>query len=187
MIITTLNGWSPDRFQNVVSSMLVEAALPSVTGEFKAAGFVTDGEASPESLTAIAAYFAPVTLITFISKSIIQVDVDTDNIYKDVLGNRCPEYLDAEVAANTFKNAGYIGVVPEDVQCYASVKGWTPQQAADDILLIANAWRPAKTAIRANRLLAKEAITDSLSYSEVEAVLAWWAIFVLNIRTQLEI
>lgn len=119
--------------------------------------------------------------------AVAQIDSDTDAIYGAVLGNRAQEYLDAEVAAQVYKDAGYTGTVPDDVQCYATAKGWTAQQAADDILATAAAWRPAKSSIRANRLAAKEAVRDSLTISEVEAVLAWWVIFVVAIRTQLGI
>lgn len=142
----------------------------------------------------IAAYLAlttiPIVVLTLgdlVSKTLIEIDSDTDAIYGAVLGNRGPEYLDAEIAAKAYKDAGYTGTVPEDVQSYATAMGWIAQQAADDILLTAANWRPAKSAIRANRLAAKEAVRDSLTISEVEAVLAWWAIFVVTIRGQLGI
>lgn len=123
--------------------------------------------------------------VNMVAGAISTIDADTDAIYGAVLGNRGPEYLDAEIAAQAYKDAGYTGTVPEDVQSHAAPKGWAAQQAADDILLTAANWRPAKSAIRANRMAAKEAVRDSLTISEVEAVLAWWAIFVVTIRGQL--
>lgn len=153
---------------------------------------VIDAAATAWTPEVIAAYLVltavpELTLEEQVSNALVEIDADTDAIYGAVLGNRGPEYLDAEFAAQAFKDAGYIGIVPEDVQSYATAMGWTEQQAADDILLTAANWRPAKHAIRANRLAAKEAVRDSLAISEVEAVLAWWAVFVAAIRAQLGI
>lgn len=68
------------------------------------------------------------------------------------------EYEQAERDATAFKAAGYAGAVPGSVSVWATAKGWTARQAADDILAAAAMLRAKLLQIRAVRLAGKEAI-----------------------------
>lgn len=124
-------------------------------------------------------------LIEFKTESIIAIDREVDAIYLAAMGNRGPEYTDAEQAAQAYADAGYTGTVPADVQSWASAKGWTATQAADDILAAATGLRNAKSAIRAARLLRKEQIKAATDGAAVATSMTAWASFAAAIRTQL--
>ena len=69
------------------------------------------------------------------------------------------EYKRAEEAARGFKTAGYpASDVPSAVSSWASAKGWTDQQAADDIIATADYWYGAIDQIREIRLAGKAAV-----------------------------
>jgi hypothetical protein len=124
-------------------------------------------------------------LANLIASSLVQIDADTDAIYGAVLGNRAQEYTLAEEEATAYAAAGYTGTVPHSVHCWAVPKDWTAQQAADDILATATAWRGAQAAIREQRLAAKEAVRKSVDSAGVETAMATWAGFCSVIRGQL--
>lgn len=71
---------------------------------------------------------------------------------------RALEYQQAEQQAREYRARGYEGEVPEDVASWSEPKGWTGQQAADDIIATADRWRAALSAIRKLRLAAKESV-----------------------------
>jgi hypothetical protein len=129
----------------------------------------------------------PPTVSDLIAAAISKIDIDADAIYGAVLGNRGPEYTDAEAAAQAYKDAGYTGTVPGDVQCWATAKGWTATQSAEDILATASAWRLAKYSIRSNRLTTKELVRVAVDAAGVETAMAGWGLFVTAIRGQLGI
>lgn len=129
----------------------------------------------------------PIDLEPIKAKAIKAIDVDVDKIYADVIGNRGTEYSEAEREALDFKAAGYTGPVPPTVQSWATVKSWTPQAAADDIIAQATAWRNAALSIRANRLKEKEAIRVAASMDEISAAQARWTGYRTAIRTALGI
>jgi hypothetical protein len=120
-----------------------------------------------------------------IALSLVQIDADTDAIYGAKLGHRAQEYILAEEEATAFAAAGYTGTVPHSVHCWAVPKGWTAQQAADDILATATAWRGAQASIREKRLAAKEAVRNATDSAGVETAMAEWAGFCSVIRGQL--
>jgi len=117
--------------------------------------------------------------------ALIKIDADTDAIYSDVVGSREQEYALAEQHAQSFKTAGYTGVVPGSVQSWATAKAWTATQAADDILLTAGNWRNAQASIRANRLSRKEQVRAAVDAASINTAMATWAAFVAGMRTQL--
>jgi hypothetical protein len=119
--------------------------------------------------------------------AILAIDADVDAIYAAVIGNRAVEYALAETDALDFKAAGYTGTVPSSVASWAAAKGWTAQQAADDILATATAWRTAQQAIRAARLVRKEQCRAATDEAGVDAALGAWAAFRGVIRGQLGI
>ena len=71
------------------------------------------------------------------------------------------EYKAARDEATQFRDAGYTGSVPETVQCWADAKGWTTQQACDDILRAAEEFVSAMQFIRRARLVGKSAVQDA--------------------------
>lgn len=85
-----------------------------------------------------------------------------------IVGDACRafEYQAAEQGAQAYKAAGYAGTVPGVVSSWATARGWTNQQAADDILAAATAFRAALEGIRAIRLKAKY---DLLAATEQDA------------------
>ena len=78
------------------------------------------------------------------SQMIVNIDVEADIIRTRVVGDpvRVFEYQWAETEANAYKAAGYTGTVPVSVSSWATAKGWTPQQACDDILGLPPQCRP---------------------------------------------
>lgn len=124
-------------------------------------------------------------LLALQSRSVVQIDREVDAIYQAALGNRGPEYTDAEMAAQAYADAGYTGTVPADVQSWATAKGWTATQAANDILAAAADLRNAKSAIRAARLLRKEQVRAAADGAAVATAMAQWAAFVTAIKAQL--
>lgn len=120
-----------------------------------------------------------------ISAFVKKIDADVDAIYSATVGNRQSEYELAESDATAYQAAGYTGTVPASVQAWATVKNWTAQTAANDILATATAWRSAQVAIRSARLQRKEAARNAADQAGLDAVKAQWAGFVAAIRGQL--
>ena len=127
-----------------------------------------------------------VILPQIVATALAKINSDDNRIYADVIGNKATEYTAAEIAAQEYKDAGYIGAVPELVQAWADAKlTWTARQATDDILAQAAAWRQAASLIRRCRLKAKEDVKRATTVAEVESAMLIWNTFVKNIRTQL--
>lgn len=120
-------------------------------------------------------------------ENLLAVDRSVDFIYGAVIGNRGPEYQQAEQDAQAFVQAGYVGMAPSSVSVWAQVKGWTNTQAADDILLQAAQWRNAQATIRAMRLQYKEAIRVATTVEAQNVAMASWTQFTVAIKTQLGI
>lgn len=124
-----------------------------------------------------------------VAAAVRRIDADVDAITVGVIGGRADEYTRAEVDAKAYAAAGYTGTVPPYVADYAAVMqtthGWTAQQAADDILATAAAWRGAQDAMRAQRLGAKAAVRSAADVVGVDAVMAAWAGFLGMLRGQL--
>ena len=140
--------------------------------------------------TAFAAPPAPapaVVLAAARTAAILKIDADADKIYGDVVGNKGEEYRSAEADAKAFIAANYTGAAGGGVTSWATAKGWTTTQAANDIITQATAWRNAQAAIRANRLARKEVVKVAVDLAAVNAVVAQWAGFAAAIRGQLGI
>lgn len=141
-------------------SVLFNAAMEwvDVTGisPSPVAGWLYDGSdfTAPTPTPAI-------TLTDIQSGLCTSVDAEADAVYESIGGpswGRGAEYQQAQTEATAFKTAAYAGTVPPTVQCWATAKNWTAQQAADDILATAAQWLGALQAIRSARLLGKAAI-----------------------------
>ncbi len=124
-------------------------------------------------------------LIELQAQALAQVDADTDGIYAAVIGNKQSEYEAAERQANEFAAAGFVGMAGELVRCWAEIKGWTDQAAAEDIISESTAWRAAQAGIRTARLTAKEQIRTAASAQAVQAALGEWAAFRAAVIAQL--
>lgn len=117
----------------------------------------------------------------FISK----IDADADALIRAVIGERASEYEMAEKEATDYKLAGYAGTVTSSVQSWATAKGWTAMQAADDILAAATGWRSAQAALRAARLLRKEQARVAVDAAALGAVQAQWDGFMVALKENL--
>lgn len=119
------------------------------------------------------------------AQALLKIDADVDAIYGAVLGNRAEEYSLAATEAKAYKDAGYEGTVPGSVASWATAKGWTATQAADDILDTATQWIAAQAAIRAARLARKEQVRNAVNAAGVTTAMTAWAGFATYIRSQL--
>lgn len=88
------------------------------------------------------------------------IDNAADSARQRIVGDavRVIEYQVAEADALAYKSSAYSGPVPPSVAVWAQAKGWTGQQAADDILAAAQSWRQALIGLRQARLLGKEGV-----------------------------
>jgi len=121
---------------------------------------------------------------------IARIDGDVDAITALVIGNRGVEYTEAEAQARAYQQAGYSGTVPSMVQTWVDAKAiegvtWTGQQAADDILATAAAWRGAVDLIRTNRLNSKALVRVAANQAQLDSAMAAWSGFVSAVRAQL--
>ena len=83
------------------------------------------------------------------------------------------EYKIAEAEALAFQDAGYPSdAVPQSVQDWATVKGWSAQQAAVDIIVTAGLWNGVLLLIRRLRLQGKAAVDASANHDAVDVALA---------------
>ena len=120
-------------------------------------------------------------------ENVRRIDSDVDSIYGAVIGNRGLEYQQAEADAQSFAKEGYAGAAPSSVAVWATVKGWTEKQAADDILTEATQWRAAQAAIRAQRLQSKGHVRVASTVSAMNAAMDAWKQFTVAIRAQLDV
>lgn len=129
-------------------------------------GYVRDGEA----------WVAPPVPATAeeIAGAIAEIDRTCDtkrNRYVSTGSLVVEEYRLAAKQAAAYKAAGYSGQVPASVQSWATAKGWTATQAADDILATEAAWMAVLAAIRNIRLPAKEQARAATTQAQVRAIL----------------
>lgn len=117
--------------------------------------------------------------------NILKIDSDTDALYTAVVGNRASEYTLAESEARAFADDFFNTDAPESVRSWAEAKGWTNQQAAENILETASQWRTAQSLIRTQRLLRKEQVRTSLTISDIERAVASWSQFLNSIKNSL--
>lgn len=86
---------------------------------------------------------------------------------------RAFEYQAAEAGAKAYRDAGYQGDVPAVVSVWAEARGWTSQQAADDILAEAAVYQQALVFLRGIRLKAKYRVMDpAVTLEQARAIAA---------------
>jgi hypothetical protein len=143
-------------------------------------------DATPEEIAEVQARRAATADVTLLRAALVtKIDADTDAIYAAAVGNRMPEYDRAASDAQAYKEAGYTGTVPTSVQTWASAKGWTTRQAADDVLRASSQLSAARDAIRTQRLNLKETAKQTTNVPALKNIEIAWDSFVINIRTQL--
>lgn len=126
----------------------------------------------------VAVFPSPPTLAETITTLCQRIDAEADAARLKIIGDptRLEEYKTAAVEAQAYKDAGYTGEVPPSVLSWVEAKGWTAQQATDDILTVAAAWNQAKYSIRDIRLKGKELVkantTEAGANTEADAVSA---------------
>jgi hypothetical protein len=127
-------------------------------------------EAGPDGMPVLADPTAP-SLDALKTMHLKAIDDAADAARLTVAGDslRAVEYQVAENEAKAYKDANYAGAVPPSVQSWAEAKGWTGQQAADDILAVAAAWNAALYSLRDIRLKAKEAVRSALTAGDAQA------------------
>ena len=106
--------------------------------------------------------------------ALLSIDRDTDAIYRNVVGDKQSEYEAAEAQARAYKASEWAAEPGQLVAVWASVKGWTNQQAAEDIIAEADKWRAAQVFIRHTRLTAKEAIRNAETQETLNTALSNW-------------
>ena len=109
--------------------------------------------------------------------AIAEIDAYADACRLAVVGDaaRIKEYEDAQLAAEQYRDAGYVGPVPEAVSAWADARWrdeWTALQAAEDILAASGRWYAALRGIRRMRLNAKETIRAVSTGEEVATTVA---------------
>lgn len=114
-----------------------------------------------------------------------QIDTDTDNLIRLVIGERGGEYERAEKESLNYKLEGYTGSVPSSVSAWTAAKGWTDKEAADDIIAAATNWRNLQASLRSERLLCKEQGRASADAAALDAVKARWSAFLIATHGQL--
>lgn len=110
------------------------------------------------------------------ARSLQEVDALADAARAKVLAapTNSVEYSLTEADARAFKAAGYEGPAPSGVSTWVHAKrrqGWTAQQAADDIIATADAWKDLLWFVRGHRLDTKELIRDADTVFQVEMLL----------------
>ena len=114
---------------------------------------------------------------------LVKIDKDVDDIYRLVIGNREPEYRQAELEAQAFQSAGYTGAVPPSVGAYVQASGLKPRTAAENTLQKAEEWRQASLKIRTARLEAKAQVRAG-NFANFDI---YWADFLAEIQSNLAI
>lgn len=124
----------------------------------------------------------------YLPMAILNIDLDVDRIYAQVVGLRGPEYEMAEDEARLFLADTNITPVPQSVVDWATIKGWTNQEAAQNIVDQAESWRNLSLhVIRPARLQFKEQLRAASTVAAMKAIEATWAANVSAWRTALGI
>lgn len=122
---------------------------------------------------------------TEITKSVAKTYADVDAVYAAAVGNRSPEYEQAEQAALAFKAAGYIGTASPYVADYALASGITDQESADIIIARATGLRAAAQLMRSTRFSAQAAMRAATTQADLDAAVAAWTAFIAQVRISL--
>lgn len=152
-------------------------ALPQVRGEVYAAvdaPFVRDRDEVPLLKDRAVEWVTRRPMDEVRAKAIAEVDRMADAARLSMAsGPKRVEHEDAHASAAKYRDAGYLGTVPEPVAAWVYAKrrqAWTPKQAADDILAAADRWYEALRLIRRLRLDALESIRAAVTPEETYTI-----------------
>lgn len=114
---------------------------------------------------------------------------DVDAVYSDAVGQRGPEYTDAETDARAFVAAGYAGTPSPYVSDFAAHNPTgavqSNQWAADNIIARADAFKSAKLAMRTTRFVRQAEMRAATSAADLDAAVAKWKGFIVGLRAAL--
>lgn len=114
---------------------------------------------------------------------------DVDSIYTAAVGNRTDEYREAEDAARAYVAAGYTGSVSAYVSDFALSNptgvAQTDAWSADQIIARADAFHAAKLSMRSRRFSSQADMRAANTMEELNAAVADWSGFIVNLRAQL--
>lgn len=120
------------------------------------------------------------------NNSILGFESDTDNLIREVVGERSNEYELAEQEAIAFKAGGYVDAdVTPSISSDAIANSRTNKEACDLILTMATNWRTMQVALRAQRLLCKAQVKNATTLAELQTVQDTWNEFIRYIKTQI--
>lgn len=145
-------------------------------------------DATPEEIAEIEqrSVFA---LPPLIEAAIAATYLDVDGVYRDAVGQRGPEYLDAEADARAFVAAGYAGEVSPYVSEFAlhnpTGEAQTDQWSADSIIARADAFKGAKMAMRNTRFVRQAEMRTATTTAALQAAVGSWNGFIAGLRAQL--
>lgn len=108
------------------------------------------------------------TIDEMIARIDVIADVQRAKIVADPV--RAFEYQVAEREAKAFAESGFTGDAPLSVAAWAIAKGWTAQQAEENILQEAAQFNGALYYIRATRLQGKQAVLNATSEEDADAI-----------------
>lgn len=91
----------------------------------------------------------------------------------------------AETEASAYASSGYTGTVPPTVSVWAQINGWTPKQAADDVLQTSSNWRAVQQTLRSQRLTTKDRLKKTSTYEEIQSIRSEWLVFINVIKQHL--
>ena len=124
-------------------------------------------------------------LAAAVKKAVAGTYTDVDAIYAAAVGNRAPEYEQAEQAALAYQAAGYTGTASPYVADYAIAAGITDQQSADLIIARAAGLRAAAQSMRSQRFTSQKAMRDATTQAGLDVAVATWDAFIAQVRASL--
>lgn len=120
------------------------------------------------------------------ANAVLRFEADTDDLIRQVVGERSNEYEIAEQEATAFKAAGYPEFdVPFSVSSDAVANGRTSQEACDLILLMAENWRAVQGILRSKRLMTKAQIKQITVEADADVIITEWDEFINSLRAQI--
>jgi len=101
-----------------------------------------------------------------------RIDLIADLQRAKIVGDpvRAFEYQLAEREARLYQDSNYSIETPLSIRCWAEARGWTDQEACDDILVEADAFNSVLNYIRVLRLKNKYAIMSANTNDEAEVI-----------------
>lgn len=119
-----------------------------------------------------------------IAAAVAKTYADVDAVYALAVGNREPEYREAEADARAYKAAGYTGTASQYISGWASVQTpvLTNTQAADAIIAKADALTAAKLALRNTRFTTQAAMRAATTHAELLTAIATWDAFIASVK-----